>query len=171
MLNMNEKYSIWALSNQSTEQELSQIINFLSNKYGGPIFFPHLTLVGGINKDKKEIFKATDMIASDIDNLKLTLGETSFGTTFFQSVFVRVKASASLMRQNIRAREVLSIGNDMYMPHVSLLYGNHNMKIREEATQQINLQNRNFNIEKLVVVLSSNDPDEWKILHQANLNK
>lgn len=166
---MFERYSIWALPEQSTEEELRAIILLLSQLYSGPHFEPHMTLLGDIKAEPNRLVDIVDELAENIDELKLNLGEISFSTTFFQSVFVRVLVTAQLMEQNLRAKRLLRLENNLFMPHVSLLYGDHDMQTREQAVSQVVLPNKTYNATRLALVPSTTNPAEWDILHQAKI--
>lgn len=168
---MREKFSIWALPEKSTENDLQSIIIYLSLLYGGPIFQPHLTLIGDVGRDQGHMIEAAHLLAEDLEEFRLRLGEVSFSTTFFQSVFVRALATAQIMEKNLQAKKILRLENNVYMPHVSLLYGDHSMRTREEAMHKVVLTSNNFNVERFVLVPSTPDPSEWEILYQVDVRK
>lgn len=164
---MSEKFSIWALPEKTTEQNLQSLIVYLSALYGGPFFQPHLTIVGDVDRGRNHVIEVAHKLAEDLDELSLKLGEVSFSTTFFQSVFIRALASAQLMDLNLNAKQLLKIENNVYMPHISLLYGSHSMKTREEAVKKVALTNSSYNVEQFVIVPSTSDPSEWEVLYQV----
>ncbi len=166
---MFERYSIWALPEQSTEQELQKIITLFSQLYGGPHFEPHMTLLGDVKGESAQMVDVVDELAAGLDELSLRFGEVSFSTTFFQSVFIRVLATAQLMEQNLKAKRLFQLENNLFMPHVSLLYGDHAMETREEAAYRVFLPNTVYNVNRLALVPSTPDPSEWDILHQAKI--
>lgn len=90
------RYSIWIIPPQPLFDEFSKIINDLANKYKGPVFKPHLTILGSIDRELTDIQKAVESIAQNTEKLNLSLGPVSFSTTYFQSVFVRVNSSSNL---------------------------------------------------------------------------
>ena len=55
------------------------------------------------------------------------------------------------------------------MPHISLLYGNHSIEIRNEVARQVKLQEQSFKLKSLVVTPSVHDPRQWKHLHEIEL--
>lgn len=166
---MFERYSVWALPEQSTEEELQKIIVLLNQLYGGPHFDPHMTLLGDVKAAPEQMADVVDELAEGLSDFNLELGEVSFSTTFFQSVFVRVLATAQLMEQNLKAKQLLKLENNLFMPHVSLLYGDHSMQTREEATHKVILPHKVYNVTRLALVPSTSDPSEWGILHQAEI--
>jgi 2'-5' RNA ligase len=73
------------------------------------------------------------------------------------------------MEQNLKAKQLLKLENNLFMPHVSLLYGDHSMQTREESTHKVILPNKVYNVTRLALVPSTSDPSEWGILHQAEI--
>ncbi|MBI2334274.1 2'-5' RNA ligase family protein [Candidatus Daviesbacteria bacterium] len=166
------KYTLWIVPNPQIKSILEKIILDLSQEYGGPYFEPHMTLLGDIEVSEKEILEGTQKLASSIKPFALTLGEISFSTTFFQNVFVRVKSNAKLMDANLKAKQVFKMDNNLFMPHISLLYGDHDMSTREKIASNIELSpDLSFRAEKISVVTSSSrNPRDWQHVVQFSFN-
>ena len=157
-------YSIWVIPPEPIFSQLARIIYGLSQKYISPIFEPHMTLLGNINNELPEIERKVKELATHVDKLELSFGSISFSTTYFQSVFVRVNSTAKLMQLNLDAKEIFSMENDVFMPHISLLYGNHEMTIREKATSSLQLPASSFVIREFVITPAVTNPNQWKHL-------
>ena len=142
--------------------ELKKIIQDLSLQYHSPCFDPHLTVLGDAGQDLKAIQKTVEKIVADMKKMKLSLGPLSFSTTYFQSAFVRVNSTASLMQLNLDLKKLLNMENDIFMPHMSLIYGNHDMKTREDIVKKTKLNNSLFVAEKMVVIPLKPDLNDWK---------
>ena len=167
---MGKLYSLWIIPTSSLKKSLDEIILKLAKKYKSPKFEAHMTLLGDIDSDEKTIIQKTKKLASETKPFPLQLGEISFSTTYFQSVFVRVKATAKLMEVNLKAKEIFKVDNDVFMPHMSLLYGNHQMKLREKITPEIELPKyKYFKAEKIIVVPDAQNPSEWRHLAEIPL--
>lgn len=167
---MKSLYSLWIVPPSNIKRPIENIILQLSNKCQSPRFEPHMTLLGDVGFDEKTVIQKTKKLALKIKPFMLTLGETSFSTTEFQSVFIRVKSTAELMEANLRAQEIFQVNNNVFMPHISLLYGNHKMKMREKIASEIQLPNKfSFKAEKIIVVPSTRNPSEWKHLAEISL--
>ena len=160
----NMIYSLWIIPDSKTKESLSKIINKLSKKYNGIIIEPHMTLLGVINCNEKTIIKGVKKLAKTFNPFTLTLSKVSFSTTYFQSVFVQVKSTAKLMEANLAAKKIFKMDNDMFVPHISLLYGNYEMKAREKIAEQIKLPKMAFKAKEITIVPSTQNPNEWKAL-------
>lgn len=161
-------YSIWVIPPEPTYSQLKKTVEDLSSTYSGPVFEPHMTLLGDIAKDLAEVEKKTKELASHAAQLELSLGPVSFSTTYFQSVFVRVNSTAQLMQLNLGAKKLFGRENDVFMPHISLLYGDHDMQTREKAAGQIHLPTATFVVREFVIVRAGPDPKDWK--HEATIS-
>ena len=162
---MENRYSLWIIPFLEVKQILQQTISDLSVKYQTPNFEPHMTLIGDVPGDEKTIIEKAEILVSKIKPFPLTLGEISFSTTYFQSVFVRVKSTAELMNANLKAKEIYHVDNNVFMPHISLIYGDHSMEEAEKIASALTITNNlSFKAEKIVVIPSTQNPDDWQHL-------
>ncbi|EKD91448.1 MAG: hypothetical protein ACD_30C00005G0016 [uncultured bacterium] len=161
-------FSIWIVPSGDVKKKLEGVILDLSQKYNSPVFEPHMTLLGDISVDEKSVLEKAKILTSKIKPFTVELGEISFSTTYFQSVFVRIKSNAELMNANLAAKEIFGVDNNVFMPHISLLYGDYDMELREKVAKEIKLpSNLSFNVDKLVIIPSFPEPKDWK--HLAKL--
>jgi len=162
---MKKRYSLWITPPSSLKESLDEIILKLAKKHESPRFEAHMTLLGNIDSDEETVIQKTKELASKIKTFPLHLGEISFSTTYSQSVFVRVKATAELMDANLKAKEIFKVDSDVFMPHISLLYGNHKMKVRETVASGIKLPDKlSFEAKQIIVGPSTQNPNEWEHL-------
>ncbi|HJY98380.1 MAG TPA: 2'-5' RNA ligase family protein [Patescibacteria group bacterium] len=159
------KYSIWLIPPEPAFSQIKSVIKQLSNDYGGPLFEPHITLVGNIDQDLSQIEKKLKLLSSGIEKFELSFGPVSFSTTYFQSVFLRVNSTAKLMDLSLTIKTTLGLENDVYMPHASLLYGNHSMTVREEIASKIHFPKMSFLANEFIITPSTPNPKEW--VHSA----
>ena len=158
-------FSIWIVPSPIIKKQLEEIILDLSQKYDAPNFEQHMTLLGDISGDEKSIVEKAKKLALEIKPFDVELGEISFSTTYFQSVFVRIKSNAKLMDANLKAKEIFGINNNVFMPHMSLLYGEHSMEQREKISNELNLPiNLSFFVDKIVIIPATKNPNDWKPL-------
>lgn len=155
-----------------TQQKLNQVVKSLAKKYNAPVFEPHMTLLGGIQENEEMVVKRTERLVSQLRPFRLTLGKIEFSTTYFQSVFIRVNATACLMEAYIKTQKLFNKDKDtLFMPHISLMYGNHKMSLREKIAQKIKLPKLSFAAKSICVykTLSGADPKEWKLVEKLVL--
>lgn len=165
------KYSIWVIPPEPIYSKVKTTINRLSGAFDGPPFDPHMTLLGEIDRDLLEIQQKVKKLVISLDTLELSLGPISFSTTYFQSVFVRINSTAILMQLNLDAKKLFGTENNVFMPHMSLLYGNHDMVTRQKAAASVDLPSSSFVVDKFVVSTTSGDPKDWKVIATIPLEK
>lgn len=165
------KYTLWVVPAEPVKYLLQEIILDLSKKYKTPNFEPHMTLLGDIEVKEEEILAGTKKLAAGLKPFTLTLGEVSFSTTYFQSVLVRVKSNAKLMQANLLAKQIFNLPNNLFMPHVSLMYGVDEMETREKIASEIKLPaGLSFQADKIIITPTTKDPKDWKHLTEIDLN-
>src|SRR3989338_2483853 len=162
------KYSICTIPPDPIYYQIKATIDQLSKRYQGPQFDPHMTLLGEIEADLSELEQKVKKLATGLSKLELSLGPVSFSTTYFQSVFVRINSTAKLMQLNIDAKKLFDMENNVFMPHISLLYGDHSMTAREEAASKVQLPQSSFVVNEFIITPATSDPSEWK--HSATIS-
>lgn len=160
-------FSIWLVPPKPLHTKLTAIVEKLAREYGGPVFEPHLTLIGGVPMDEEPLIEKARQLATQAAPLELELEAVAFSTTYFQSVFVRVKPTVPLLELNVMASEMFAVPNTLFMPHLSLLYGEHPMAIRAEAAATVVLEPEKFVVDHMTVIPATFDPKGWT--HQAEL--
>ncbi|OGH16460.1 MAG: hypothetical protein A3C30_04695 [Candidatus Levybacteria bacterium RIFCSPHIGHO2_02_FULL_40_18] len=156
------KYSIWTIPPDPIYYQIKATIDQLSKRYQGPQFDPHMTLLGEIEADLSELEQKVKKLATGLSKLELSLGPVSFSTTYFQSVFVRINSTAKLMQLNIDAKKLFDMENNVFMPHMSLLYGDHDMLTRGKAASTLMIPSTSFVIDKFLITQTTGAPSEWK---------
>jgi 2'-5' RNA ligase len=165
---MKNLYCLWIVPPTGEKELLQKVIINLSKKYHSSSFEPHVTLLSDISCYKEVMIQKANILASKLHIFPLCLNEISFSTTYFQSAFIRVKATAALMNANLIAKEIYQVDNNVFMPHLSLIYGNHTMDKREKIVSEVILpKNIKFNVEKIIVTPCTNNPNDW--IHLAEL--
>jgi len=163
---MENLYSIWFVPQPSLKEPLEEIVLGLSKEYNSPKFEPHMTLLSEVRGKETEIVEKTKRLAKEILPFEsLSLSEVSISTTYYQCVFIRVKVNHKLMEANLLAKKIFKLDNDVFMPHISLVYGDFDMAAREEMVNKIKLpEQRSFRAESLTVVPITKDPSDWQHL-------
>jgi 2'-5' RNA ligase len=164
---MEPAYSLWILPDAKTQEVLQRIVEKLAAEFGGPTFETHLTLVSNIHESRDIIREKTKEIAISLKPFPLELERVEFSSTYFQNVFVRANATAALMNAFATARTTFGIdARQVFMPHISLLYGNHSMETREKAMQSIQFPKISFMANTLCITPSVPDPAGWEHIEE-----
>lgn len=163
-------YAIWIIPPEPTYCYLQEKIEKLASEYGSPVFEPHLTLLSGINEDLQTVVEKVTTIANRQQPLPLSFGPVSFSTTYFQSVLVRVNSTAPLLQLHLDIVKTFNVDLGVFMPHMSLVYGNFPMSLREQIAEKIEINPPAFVAKELVIMSAESDPNEWKKLATIQLS-
>lgn len=159
-----QQYAIWIIPQEPVYSTLKQAIDQLAKEFSSPTFEPHMTLLVSTRKELSEIEQLVRELANQTEHFEVSLGSVSFSTTYFQSVFVRVNSTAKLMQLNLDAKNLLQEENNVFMPHISLLYGEHDMATREKAADKIVLPHSKFMVASFVITPATLNPKDWQHL-------
>ncbi|OGJ15625.1 MAG: hypothetical protein A2632_00370 [Candidatus Pacebacteria bacterium RIFCSPHIGHO2_01_FULL_46_16] len=167
---MNE-FSFWIIPENELYQELENVIVKYSAEYASPIFIPHLTLHNPIVSTDEQILVAVREAARKIHPFEIQVGAVECSTTYFQSVFVRMKTSAALLTAHMVLKDALGVTEEfVFMPHVSLVYGDFDMTVRDKMAREITITGKSFQAEKITVVRAdSRDPKDWDVVGSVSL--
>ncbi|MBI3980519.1 hypothetical protein HY345_00815 [Candidatus Microgenomates bacterium] len=165
------QYSVWVIPPEPLYGNLKKIIDSLATKFHGPTFEPHMTLFSVADLNLSQVKETLSLLTKPENELALSLGPVSFSTTYYQSVFVRVNSTAQLMQLNLNAKKYFNLNNDVYMPHMSLIYGAHDLKTRENIASQIKLTEEKFVGKDLTIIEFRENTTKWEHLATIPLGK
>jgi len=164
-------YLIWLMPYGKVNGRLSKIINELSKKYNSPRFAPHVTLLGSFEGFENELFIKAKNLSNIIKPFEVELTKASYLNEFFRSLFILVKKDRRLVKNHESGRKLFNISeNKKFMPHLSLIYGNFNVKTKKEM---IKLIGKNFNLKfkaKSIYLVHKNEVDlKWTVIQKFDL--
>lgn len=126
-------YFLWLEPTGRAHELLATTIAHLSQEHGGPLFAPHVTLLGDITGEEGKLLQMTKKLAHALFPFDLTLTVPAFQDQYFQCVFMRVEETSTLLRAHTFARKVFHKEDaPPYMPHLSLLYGSYPNSFKEQ---------------------------------------
>jgi len=161
-------YSLWLMPTGEVRQRLAGTILDLSREYATPVFEPHVTLVGGIVGPAREVVSKMKDLARRIPPFTARLTVVDGLDEYFRCLFVRLAATHPIMRANKAAREVFALTKQpAFMPHLSLLYGNLPLSVKEGIIASLSRQfELEFKVNSLHLYLIKSEPAAWR--HVAN---
>ena len=149
--------------------DLAEIINGLSQKYGGPIFQPHCTLVGRtdipLSKLKSAIINlVVNHQLSELHPLKINYTDSSW-----RALFIELKEKQILTKWYKYTCELLAIEEDTeYFPHISLMYNN--LPNSEKKAISNNIQLRAvYKIRSVQIVECSENINNWNSVFELSI--
>lgn len=116
-------YSIWLGFGGESAEKLLTAISSLAKTFSGPVFQPHLTLVGDLDVDLEEARKFAEIFGKSAMPAELAVRDVEVSTKYFMAMYLAVDIPSELQktREHI-ARLANPATYELDSPHVSLLY-------------------------------------------------
>ncbi len=164
-------FSFWIIPENDFYQELESVIAKYSKEYGYPIFPPHLSLHPALTADEVTLVGQVKEAARKILPFEMQVGPVECSTTYHQSVFVRLRTSAELLTAHMTLKQALGVTEKfVFMPHISLVYGDFDMHLRDSIAQKITLTGTSFQATAITLVREdSPEPNDWNIVERISL--
>lgn len=139
------QYSIWWMPEGELLTKLQMLINtlgqeFKANQYGAESFAPHITVIPEIKTNNLEALVSNlEQFVCTLDGaVRFELAEIDKGKTFYQCCFAKAEVNDLMLKTINQARERFrpEIVNTLFMPHLSLLYGDFPEDVRSKAVKR-----------------------------------
>lgn len=143
--------------------KLAEIILKLSKNHNSPNFMPHVTLLGSIFSSEKKMFLKTSQLVTFLHPFEIELTKVDYLDEYFRCLFIRAVGTKELIHANLKAREIFNRQRDQkFMPHLSLMYGNFDTKLKEKIIAEIGREfNLKFKIKSIHLISDEGEPEEW----------
>lgn len=118
-------YSLWLVpdTNSVLYRIIERYITQVAMEYKTPKFVPHVTLLGGLIGDEKDLCSKTKKLAEMLEPYEVQLGEIGSNGIYFQALLSKVSQANAVISANTLAQQVFGVNNGSYFPHASLAYG------------------------------------------------
>lgn len=121
-LPMFDEYTIWFEPEGEGHDAYRHVIESLAQEHGTPMFEPHVTLLGGIKKEEKEIIEVLTQFASTMHPFEIAIEQTPMFEPIYHKACYLSCDSFVLMEYNAALQTLFGVSSN-YEPHLSLLYG------------------------------------------------
>lgn len=171
---MSNEYSVWLMPEKKSEEleKLQSLISEYSREYGTPDFVPHVTLVGGLKISESRVMTEVSKLADKFESLKINFRGSHFSTTRHQCNYLLVEPEVNLLSMHKKIIERLGLEEDMYVPHLSLVYGD--LELRDRTVLDEKIEDRKlpggFTCSRIVVYGTSGDEDDWSLKKEFRLD-
>ena len=119
-----KRYALWLLPDPVATHSFDSLIDDLSNRYKGPRFAPHVTLLGRLTGAEDVLAETTEQLAQQMQALTLQPQGLAGEAYYFRCFYVKLEKSEQLLRAQERASNTFGSGYASdYLPHLSLVYG------------------------------------------------
>lgn len=156
-------YTISILPPGQEYKRFEMLIKKLAQKCGGPVFAPHITLLGQATDNEAYAFQLGEELIKNQEPFSVTLNKVDYQNYFFRALYVLVEKTEPLMKLHEKAKQIFGkIDVGEYMPHLSLLYGNFEPEIKEKIIQEIGSnQSSTFTVNSLHLFKTEGEAHQW----------
>ncbi len=165
-----QSYSIWIMPKGNTRLQLQNKIHKVSEKYGGPIFEPHITILGGFTGGNSELVNKTKYFSDLIHPFDVTLIDIEFMDKYFRSIFIKANYSSDLIKIRNKATNQFNYNEVDYLPHLSMAYGNYDISTKIRIKDEIGTIPKGFNVDEIYLVKNNEIDFEWKIIDSFDIS-
>lgn len=157
-------YTLWLMPREEIYIRLEQLIKKLAAEYGGPIFEPHVTLLGDIELPEKEMLWRTEELVKGQKSFPVTLKQIYYEDFYFRTLFVKAEISYMLRTLHDKAKKIFEMDIPPLMAHLSILYGNYPKEVKEKIIREIGKdQTATFDVNSIFLI-KGGEVKEWKII-------
>lgn len=156
-------FSIWLMPTGKINDELSKMIFQLSRQFMTPVFPPHMTLLGQLTGEEKELSSQTQHLASHICPFQVNLTTVDYLDAYFRCLFLRVEETIDLLTTHQEARRIFRRESDpKFLPHLSLIYGYFENRTKEQIIASIGRDfNQWFDVSQIHLFSTTGEPKDW----------
>ena len=164
-------YWLWGLFPTKETNLLNQLKAKVQIKLKSPFFENHITLAGPYFNIDETFVKKIKSFGENTPKIILEFDGYAFKQEIFKSFYITIKTSQDLkeIRKNIYKLNKFDLKNNYY-PHISLSYGNHEIKAKKELMSKLPKIIEPITMSKVALVEVSEDINLWKILESFDLN-
>jgi len=168
---INKETWIWCEFSSIDTNYLTKIQDRVQNKLIGPKFKIHLTLAGPFQNIDNSSVEGIKKYCNQNSPLVVNTHCYGYKEKFFQSLFISIDKSKEL--EDLR-KEMFKINcqnqTEKFFPHISLLYGNFQKKIKENLISSLPRLKKNLTINKISLVEINEDINLWEISKSFSFN-
>ncbi len=161
-------HSIWLMPDEAMQTRLSTINRGFADKWGGPVFEPHITLLGDLDCNFTQISNLCTGLFSKTSRQSAQVQSADGTDCFFTSLFLDIDLPGNFKTKRSECAEALGVQPASYRPHVSLAYGpiQTTEKSYEIGRLVKEIGGLEFDVTSIALVESSNSipVEHWKII-------
>ncbi len=171
MSKQEHRYSLWLRPSQYQIDELTKIISALAHRYGTLPFPPHITLLPSIPLNLENIEEVCIKIAGQHQTLEIALTEIAFSEHYYRNLYILAHLDEKLSNVYQQCKKLFNVEvNEIYMPHVSLVYGELNCTQQQSLQKELaNLYPKKINCDRIDIYDSTGNESQWHLIKSFNL--
>ncbi len=170
-MRITKGYWIWGLFPSRETILLNEIKAEVQSKLKSPVFETHITLTGPYFNFNKSFLKKLKILGQSNSSINLSVNGYEFEQDMFKSFYISIKNSRYLeeIRERIYELNKYNLENNYY-PHISLSYGNHEIKEKQTLISKLPIFSEPIKMSKIALVEVDENINLWKILESFDLN-
>lgn len=166
-------YSIWCIPDAPQHSACDELIGELSATHGTVRFPPHITLLGDIWPacTVEEMRTRTERLASAMEPLTVKFARAAAGEMFYRCVYALCNEEPALVAANKAAQSEFG-HNEVFMPHLSLLYSDCDREAREAVRAGVDGRVKDIGgvtVRRIELWDTTGRCEEWKMLQAWTL--
>ena len=169
-MRISKGYWLWGLFSSEEKYFLNEIKTKVQSKLKSPFFETHITLTGPYLNINSIFLHKLKNFAEKNPPITLIIDGYEFKQEKYKSFYISIKNSSNLreLRRNIYQLNNFNQSNN-YSPHISLSYGNHEIKEKKYIISRLPQLNKQIRISEIALVEVDEDINLWKILERYDL--
>jgi 2'-5' RNA ligase len=162
-------FSVWLEPSQQDAKHLRKIINHPAKKYNAPIFAPHVTLYGGIQRYRDAENAVRKCTA--FSKLHLETKGIRYSDYLWKTLFAEIKKDDCVKQLNKCLKN--SLGRQVnyeFRPHLSLIYKKLDANTKRKLARTMTVK-KHVVFDKITIIISSKNVKTWKKKKTVHLKK
>ena len=170
-MRISKCFWLWGLFPSVEKVFLNQIKSKVQSKLQSPFFETHITLTGPYLSIDDIFLNKLKNFAENNSAIMLNVGGYDFKQEIFKSFYISIENSQQLkeLRRNLYELKNFDLANN-YSPHISLSYGDHEIKVKKELISNLPELDKPIRLSKIALVEVDEDINLWKILKSFDFN-
>ena len=165
-----KKYWIWAEFSDEDEKKIKKIRDTLRKKFDSPEFNTHLTLAGPFSYFENSTIFKIDNFCKNYKPIYINCSAFECKDEFFKSFFIKVNYSQELHNLRTRLLKITNLKTNLiYEPHISLIYGDHDIFKKKESIDLLSPLKIKLCIEKICIVDVDENNAKWNVIKSFNI--
>ena len=159
-------YCIWLTFDSS---DLSENIFKLAQKYNGPVFQPHCTLLGKTDVPLPRIKSAVIDLMSNYKPIDVHPVRISYSDNLWRSLYIELYEKKTLTKLHKVISDLLSINYyKSFLPHISLMYNTISIREKKKLCGEIKLKSA-YKISSIKIIDYSDKVDDWRTVFKLKI--
>lgn len=167
-----DHYSIW-LESENINCPHKKAIDTISEVARTTKFTPHITLVGNIERwDVEVIQNKIERLAENTETFDVNFGHIFTGPNWLNVIMILANRNQNITRLRLRAKKIFNKSSLLYLPHMSLLYGEASHGIKKGIVKRLKedgILKHPFTIKHISLWHCSNGVANWRRITSVEL--